>query len=123
MSTKSIKLIFCLILFWQISYGQDTRVIIEPKIARLVLKDLAELDMRRLDAKSDSATITDLYQANFELENQARDLTKALKECDGGSEEKDKLIVRQGKEIKKQKGLKVLAIVGMGLVALASALF
>ena len=79
--------------------------------------------MRRLDAKSDSATITDLYQANFELENQARDLTKALKECDGGSEEKDKLIVRQGKEIKKQKGLKVLAIVGMGLVALASALF
>lgn len=105
-------------VFTTLCSGQGIPV--STKVAQAILIDLSELDQRRLDAVADSLTIAGLQKA-YEQEKNATlnavlfgDREKELKDL-----EVEKLDIceeensRKMKEIRHQKRLKWLAIIGL----------
>lgn len=110
--------LFILLLFGVFStFGQVT---LSDSVARLVLKDLAELDSRREIARIDSATIQDLLRA-YQAGDSA--LTYAKKSIDylQGIIVNDSLIESElHKEVwKERRKRKAVTIGGVALVVLA----
>lgn len=116
-----------LCLSWIQCSGQGT-VTLSEKTARKVLVDLAELDMRRVDARFDSAAIVELTAAYFYKDsalqasrNEAVLLSMDVKDAGAMYGLKDQDLQRANKEVRKQKRLKWLCLIGMaGLGILAA---
>lgn len=116
-----------LCLSWIPCSGQGT-VVLSEGTARKVLIELAELDMRRVDAKFDSAAIAELTQAYFYKDSalQASSHEAALQARNTQDAQamygmKDQDLQLANKEIRKQKRLKWLAIIGMGCLGILAA--
>lgn len=116
---KSTGLIICLILLSSGLFAQDT---LDSRRLRLILKDLAELDMRRKNAVVDSLFSAKILQAYHFKDSALVASQKATVEAERiGSDykgllgEKEKELTQANKEVKKQRLLKFLFL-GLGVV-------
>ncbi len=96
---------------------------LSERVARLVLQDLALLDKMKADARIDSTTIHDLTIAYYYKDSALTASIKATEEADWKAhdywalnEVSKKRIERQSKEIRKQRRLKWLFLIGSGVV-------
>ncbi len=113
-------------IFLITSISSFSQISLSEKTAKLVLKDLAELDKRRALSINDSTKIVALTQAYYYKDSALTSSMKATEEADWIAKDNEKLYIssvesrkRALKEIKKQKVLKWAALGGMGGGAVA----
>lgn len=95
---------------------------------KAVLRDRAELEMRRRDAVTDSVAFQDLLRAYYYKDSALVQAGKALQESDriaqdwhGLLSESDKRLTVAKKEVRKQKVLKWVGFGLAGLIAILAA--
>ncbi len=115
-------------IFLITSISSFSQISLSEKTAKLVLKDLAELDKRRALSINDSTKIVALTQAYYYKDSALTASIKATEEADriaqdwhGISSEKDKNLSTAKKEIRKQKILKWCGFGLAGLIAILAA--
>lgn len=104
-------------------------ILISSHQVRSVLKDRAELEMRRADAIADSIATQELLRAYYYKDSALRYSEKAREEADRIAQDWHSLSVINGvqagaykKEARKQKRLKWLGLAGMAIFAALAAL-